>query len=474
MRGSRFTFFVIGIAVILAVLYQVGNYNDYRARLRKGITLGGVPVGGMLPDEATHALESACYAPLTVHYLDQALTVSPRDLGLRLKSQEMVAEAFEAQESADYWDGFRNFLLDEPGPAVDYPLQASYDQEMIRLWLERAAEEYDQSLQQPHAIVETLSYSPGQPESRLDVPASLRRLTAVLTSPADREIELVVQTRRPALPSVALLEEMVEARLSEFPGLGGVVIRDLATGETVRSDADVAFAGMSALKIAILVEVYRLLDSEPDVETSKLISETMTLSGNYTSNLLLRLLGDGDSFLGVQRLTESMRNLGLVNTFMVTPYDVEEIPPRVVTPANSRTDKDTKPDPHMQTTPEDMGRLMEMIYHCAHGGGNLLAAYKAQLTSGECQAILNIMTQNKVGSFLEAGTPSGVPIAHKHGWIGDSHADVGIVFSEGGHYVFSVFLYRPGWLEWELSSEVMADLARATYNYFNGEWKNGQ
>jgi len=84
------------------------------------------------------------------------------------------------------------------------------------------------------------------------------------------------------------------------------------------------------------------------------------------------------------------------------------------------------------------------------------------------------MTQNKVGSFLEAGTPSGVPIAHKHGWIGDSHADVGIVFSEGGHYVFSVFLYRPGWLEWELSSEVMADLARATYNYFNGEWKNGQ
>jgi hypothetical protein len=127
----------------------------------------------------------------------------------------------------------------------------------------------------------------------------------------------------------------------------------------------------------------------------------------------------------------------------------------------------------MQTTPTDMGLLLEMIYHCAHGGGNLLAAYSDQLTPDECQTILDVMAQNRVGSFLEAGTPPEVPIAHKHGWIGDSHADVGIVFSPGGDYVFSVFLYRPEWLEWELSSETMADLARATYNYFNGEWTNG-
>jgi hypothetical protein len=473
LRGSRFTIFVVAVAVILAVLYQLGNYNDYRARLRKGVTLAGVPVGGLLPDEATHALESAYYAPITVYYLDQEFDVSPRDLGLRLKSQAMVTTAFKAQETADYWDDLRNFLLDEAGPPVDYPLQASYDEEMIRLWLERVAEEYDQSLQQPHPVVETLSYSQGQPESRLDVPASLRRLASVITIPADREVELVIHTRYPNPPSIALLEEMIEARLSEFPGLGGVFIRDLATGQTVRSDADVAFAGMSALKIAILEEVYRILDDEPDAETSKLISETMTLSGNYTSNLLLRLVGGGDSFGGVQKLTESMRRLGLVNTFMVSPYDVEEVATPIVTPANSRTDKNTKPDPHMQTTPEDIGLLLEMIYHCAHSGGNLLAAYGDQLTPNECQAILDVMAENKVGSFLEAGTPDGVPVAHKHGWIGDSHADVGIVFSEGSSYIFSVFLYRPDWLEWELSSEVMADLARATYNYFNGEWKHG-
>ena len=471
MRGSRFTIFVCVVAILLASLYALGSYNDYRARLPRNITLGGVQVGGMLPDEATHALESAYYAPIAVRYLDQELTVSPRDLGLRLRSQEIVAAVFEEYEASDYWKGFRDYLLDEPGPVVDYPPQASYDEEIVHLWLERVAEEYDRSLQQPHPVVETLSYSLGQPESRLDIPASLSRLTAVLTSPADRGVELVVHTRQPNSPSVTLLEDMIEARLSEFPGLGGVFIRNLTTGETVRSDADVAFAGMSALKIAILEEIYRVLDEEPDAETTKLISETMTLSGNFTSNLLLRIIGGGDSYRGVRILTESMRHLGLVNTFMASPYDVEKMPAPMVTPANSRTDKNTEPDPHMQTTPEDIGVLLEMIYGCAHGGGNLLAAYHDELTPGECQAIMDIMAQNKVGSFLEAGTPPGVPVAHKHGWIGDSHADVGIVFSPGGDYIFSVFLYRPGWLEWELSSETMADLARATYNFFNAEWQ---
>ncbi len=468
MHGSRFIVFIVIIVVVLALLFQMGNYNDYRARLQPGVSLGGVPVGGLLPEEAINALEMAYYAPLTVYYQDQELIVAPRDLGLRLKAQEMVTAAFKAQEDSDYWLGFKRYLLDEPWPPVDYPLQVSYDEDMIRLWLERVAADYDQSLVQPHPVVETLSYSAGRAESKLDVAASLNRLRAALTSATERQVALVVLTRQPDPPAIALLGEMVEELLSDFPGLGGVFIRDLDTGDTVRSDADVAFAGMSALKIAIVQEIYRLLDGEPDAETSKLISETMTLSGNYTANLLLRLIGGGDdSFRGVKVLTESMRNLGLVNTFMAMPYDVEDPSVRVVTPANSRTDKTTQPDPYIQTTPEDMGLLLEMIYHCARGGGNLLAAYHGQLTPGECQTILDIMLQNKVGSFLEAGTPSEVPIAHKHGWIGDSHADVGIVFSPGGDYVFSVFLYRPGWLEWELSSDTMAELARATYNYFN-------
>ena len=60
--------------------------------------------------------------------------------------------------------------------------------------------------------------------------------------------------------------------------------------------------------------------------------------------------------------------LGLENTFIAVPYE-EDIPGTYSTPANQRTDINTLPDPKMQTTPKDIGTLLEMIYQCAAGGG---------------------------------------------------------------------------------------------------------
>ncbi len=162
-----------------------------------------------------------------------------------------------------------------------------------------------------------------------------------------------------------------------------------------------------------------------------------------------------------------MRRIGLVNTFMATPYDEDRPPPHIVTPANSRRDVNTEPDPYMQTTPLDMGLLLEMIYQGARGGGTLIAAYPGQITPEECQAMLELMKSNRIGSLIEKGLPEGTPLAHKHGWIGDTHADAGIVFSPGGDYVLVVFLYQQGWLQWERSAPLIASISHVTYNYFN-------
>ncbi|GAI39358.1 unnamed protein product, partial [marine sediment metagenome] len=256
--------------------------------------------------------------------------------------------------------------------------------------------------------------------------------------------------------------------MADFPGFYSIYIKNLATGEEFADDADVAYAGMSILKIAIMVEAYHHLDGPPDVDTTKILTETMTLSGNFTANLLLRYtIGDGDAYEGVRRLNESVRYLGLVNTFMATPYDEDVLPQHISTPANQRTDVDTNPDPFMQTTPKDIGRLLEMIYQCASGGGTLIAAYPNELTPDECQAMLDIMSQNHIGALIEAGMPEGTRVAHKHGWVGDTHGDAGIVFTLGGDYVLSVYLYHKDWLEWDISSPLIARISEATYNYFN-------
>jgi hypothetical protein len=65
--------------------------------------------------------------------------------------------------------------------------------------------------------------------------------------------------------------------------------------------------------------------------------------------------------------------------------------------------------------------------------------------------------------------PEGTSVAHKHGWAAETHGDAGIISTPGGDYVLVEYLYYPGWLEWAISSPLMADISRATYNFFNFE-----
>ncbi|MEJ2749624.1 MAG: serine hydrolase, partial [Anaerolineae bacterium] len=117
---------------------------------------------------------------------------------------------------------------------------------------------------------------------------------------------------------------------------------------------------------------------------------------------------------------------------------------------------------------EDMGTLLSMLYYCAKGsGGAIMAAYEGAVTQSECASMLNIMQQNKIGSLIEEGVPPTTAVAHRHGWISDTHGDAAVVFSPSSDYVLVIFLYKPNWLEWEISSPLLADISRLVYNYYN-------
>jgi beta-lactamase class A len=270
-----------------------------------------------------------------------------------------------------------------------------------------------------------------------------------------------------------LLSQIIENEVSTFPGIVSVFAKDLQSGEEISIDAGVAYAGMSIIKIAIMEEAYRYLDQAPDVDTTKIITETMTLSGNFTANLLLRMIGEGDAYRGTEVLNRSMRKLGLVNTFMATPYDEDVVPPVMITEANSRTDVNTEPDPYMQTTAEDMGLLLEMIYQCSRGGGALAFIYPGELTDTECAAMIDHMLGNQLSGdddvpvLIAAGLPSGTAIAHKHGWVDDTRADAAMVFTPGGDYVLVIYLYQPGWVDWDQTNSIMTYISQLLYNYFN-------
>ena len=272
-------------------------------------------------------------------------------------------------------------------------------------------------------------------------------------------------------PDLRYLQVAIEETLAEFDGFSSYVVIDLASGDRFARNDDVAIAGMSLVKIPILINTYRTLDLPLTAEQSKLIGETTAQSSNFAANLLLQTIaGKPDAYAGADIVSQSMRDLDVFNTFIAVPIDADPKPDRlntVLTPANQRTDITTFADPFRQTTTGDLAALLSMIYECAQNdSGPLREAYGEAITAEECRDLLQKMQRNELAKLLETGLPEDVPFAHKVGWIDDTHGDGGIIFSPGGDYVLVMALYSAEWLEWEESAPLFEQVSRQAYAHY--------
>lgn len=296
------------------------------------------------------------------------------------------------------------------------------------------------------------------------------QITAVSPSVTPTPTQVAVT---PTPPPLAYLDAAITRELADFTGLSSYVIRDLTTGEEISHEPDLAIAGMSLIKIPILINTYRVLSSPPDIEQTKLITQTTALSSNYAANLLLQIIArQPNAYIGAEIVTDSMRDLGMYNTFMVAPYDAEAKPgwaQTYLTPANQRTDITTHPDIYRQTTTGDLAQLLQMLYDCAEKDQGLLrTTYPNELTQAECQQMLQMLQLNELVKLLEAGLPKDITtIAHKIGYIDDTYGDAAIVYSPNRDYILVLALYYPNWLEWQVASPLFARISQLTYDHFN-------
>jgi beta-lactamase class A len=431
------------------------------------VHLAGLEINGANAQEVTDALTQRVDEPLAVYFDTERLVLRPQTIGFHADIEGMLNEAKQYDTPGYLLRYLIGRDIGRPLTPVNVPLRYTVDQAALDNWLADVALKYDRPPERPQPLVSTLSFSPGRPGLELDLVQSRERVAAALANLEDRTVRLALH-ETPAPPvDMTALQELLQERLKEFPGIASVFLHHIPSGNEIAINADVAYAGMSTMKILILSELYRTLNQPPGIETTKLITETMSLSGNFTANLLLGIIGNGSSDAGVAMLNQSLRRLGLKNSFMATPYDRKyATPPRVVTEANSRSDLNTHPDPYIQTTPRDIGLGLEMLVSCSQGGGTLLAAYEGQYTPAECQQALDFISLNEVKALINEGVPAGTKVIHKHGYAADTHGDVAAIWGPTGPYVLSVFLYRPPWLEWDLSRATMRDVSRAVWNYF--------
>ncbi|HJO90310.1 MAG TPA: serine hydrolase, partial [Anaerolineales bacterium] len=293
---------------------------------------------------------------------------------------------------------------------------------------------------------------------------------------------LIVKTEPAISPTFKTLEIQLGDYLKteSFKGLLSIFIADLNTntilhrnwmeGTELTTDPDIAFSGMSIIKITFLVEFYRQINNEGALPYElDLIEKSITESSNWTSNVLIDWIGDLDPNLGLKRLNNTYNMLGLNSTFIGGLYDSEEIPGFRHTPANSRTDITTEPDPYMQTTASDIGLLLKGIYECSrYNTGLLIEVFGDQITQSECLSMIEWLSKNKIGVLLEAGVPEGTKIAHKHGWAeGEPIGDAGIVFTPSGDYVIVYYIWVPEYTYWDNNARILSDINKAIYYHFN-------
>jgi beta-lactamase class A len=465
------------------------------AVLPPGVAVAGLPLGGLTFSQAWEWLDRHRLAPLRqplpLQLGTTTIELDPDVAGLRIgtaavwaRLQEMVGD-WPPRRWAIYlgsgfeWTATRNENLS---------LTLDVDEAPLREALESLALAYRQdpvplraTVISGSAQVEAVGVDPfwmaGVPVAaflaplpgwRLDVERNLPPVESALASWSREPVPLTVTPVPPPEPELALLETVLENQVERMPAVVGLYLQDLETGREVGIHPQVVFSAASVMKIAILLQAYRVLDGPPSAQVGRDLQAMMIRSENAAANRLMKFGGEGDAPRGLQRMTETLRRLGLTDSFMCNTYDGgprwRGCPPQPR--AAVAGEPETKADAVLQTTPRDTGLLLSYLYWCRAGQGPLLEAFPGEITAAECGEMIDLMQRNADVSRLVAGVPD-IAVAHKSGWIDEMKADAGLFFTTGGDYVLSIFIWQEGGLsEWE-SSRWLARLSWIVYTFFN-------
>ena len=164
----------------------------------------------------------------------------------------------------------------------------------------------------------------------------------------------------------------------------------------------------------------------------------------------------------------------MTRSFLIAPFTTigtpEPAPFPLMFPATAADQVKAAPDLSNQLTVVEIGALLANLYQCAYGGGGaLLQHYGEALDARECRQMLHVMSNNTVDALLKSGAPANTRVAHKHGWIADTHGNAALFFTPGGDYVIAMMLFQPQWLDFQESLPLFAEVSRRVYNHFNSD-----
>jgi beta-lactamase class A len=481
----RWAAIVISFFTLILATIQLSEYSRVRNNFPLGMQVGNVPVGGLNYVQAAERLYTVYRSPIELNYAGSPIQIRPAVLGFEPEVERMLAVADNQRVTEPFWEGFWNFLWSRNIAAINIPLTASYDENRIREYLlTEISPRYDAPAMPPMPIPGTTQFAEGISGSLIDLDRATLQVIDALRSPTNRRVNLTLDQTTIPRPSIADLEVMIRQIIdvSGFDGLVEVYMQDMGStrnlllahqGNGQELPPNIAFSSWSLVKIPLMITVFRYMDEPYPPEAIALMQEMIQQSENASTDQLAMMVIDAN--LSPLIVTADMDRLGLENTFWAGHFYVgAPLLQNFDTPANQRTDVDTRPDRYNQTTTADMGMLMEDIYLCAEvGGGSLLAAFPGEITQEKCRLMIEIMELNKIGVLIQAGVPSGTTVAHKHGWaietdgLVHTYGNAALIYSPGGNYVLTIYVHHPVQAVFDPVNLLFAQISSAIYNFYN-------
>jgi hypothetical protein len=469
---------------LVLVLIQILSYARGLDRIAVGQVAAGVPVGGLTYEEAESRLKAVYGAPVVLDYRRNLVHLDPAQVKFQLDAEAMLSQASAAQTSGSVWADLWNeaWAAARPTPAP-VPLSASYDQHLLREFVADLAARYDNAGLPARADVSVLGFTPGSAGYALDQELAAQLIDVALHTPAGRTVPLPVNDFTAAPPTYDTLADLLrdDIGLFQFAGIVSIYLADLDDGRTLNiamsngqpldPGQGIAYSGMSTIKVPVMVTFFRYKEGPPTADEELLLNGIFGESANAYTDLILGLIGEQSGLIGANRVSDTMAELGLPNTYLAGLLDtLGAITTPRTTPGNSRPDINLSPDRYNQTSASDMGQLLVMIHHCTRGGGPLMEKFRGQFTADECQRMIDLLKANEVGPiFVTGGSPDAV-VAHKHGWDLlplNNVADAALVFSPGGNYALTIYAHHDEPVLFEYANRLLISLARAVYNFYN-------
>jgi vancomycin resistance protein YoaR len=204
----------------IALVWTVGYQLAFAGRIFPGVSVAGVDVSGLSPNDAALKLSQTLSFPITGKILfraaDKVWVASPVELGMVFDPSASALAAYQFGRSGGLFGALAR-QVSAGGLGADVSPVLIFDQRVAYAYLQNIASQVDQPVQEASLKIEgtNVAAQPGQVGRLLNLDATLIYLGSQLQSFRDGEVPLVIGEAAPKLLDVSSQADAARRILSQ-------------------------------------------------------------------------------------------------------------------------------------------------------------------------------------------------------------------------------------------------------------------